>query len=93
MKLKHFGRYIAFMLFISFITLISIKLTNNNSNNNNNIEDKPRLFIKSAEKSCIPNSKKDASDQGVRTSSKYGTSKVKLLPMPNVNLPIIIDFL
>lgn len=75
------------MLVISLITLISIKITNSS------IKDKPRAFIKSAEKSYIPNSKKDASREGVRTSSKYGTSEVQLLPTPDVNLPIIIDFL
>jgi len=85
LKFNSSGKYIGFLIIISFITLVSIKLTNSN-----NIEHKPRVFIESIEKAYISNSKDDVRNEGVRVPITNGNSGVQLLPIPATNSPIII---
>jgi hypothetical protein len=85
LKLKHFG-YLGFLIIISCISLIPLKL----ANSNNISEYKPRVLIKSTEKHYIPKGTEDALLEGVRVPMTTGTSGVQILPIPSSNSPIII---
>ena len=90
MKLKHCGKYILYMVFISCIVLLSINFTNNDSNG---IEDKTsRIIIKSTEKEYVPDIKEHTENGGIRASTPItnGKSGVRLLPIPDANSPIIV---
>jgi hypothetical protein len=93
LKLKHHGKYILFMAFISCIALVSINLTNRDGSK---IEDKSsRIIIKSTEKGYISDIKELANDEGTRVAipATNGKSKspVQPLPVPDTNAPIIIS--
>jgi hypothetical protein len=81
------------MAFISCIALLSINLTNRDGSK---IEDKSsRIIIKSTEKGYIPDIKEPANDEGTRvaipTINGKSESPVQLLPVPDVNAPIVIS--
>jgi len=90
LKLKHFRKYILYMVFISCIALLSINFTNNDSNR---IEDKTsRIIIKSTEKGYVPDIKGHTENAGIRASTPItnGKSGIQLLPIPDANSPIIV---
>lgn len=87
--MKQYGKYIIYMTIISFVALLSIKLTNNA---NNKIEDKPsRIIVKSPKNENNLYSKEIRNNEGFRVTvpAANGKSLVQPLPVPDTNLPII----
>ena len=90
MKLKNCRKYILYIVFFSWIALLSINFTNKDVNR---IEDKTsRIIIKSTEKEYDPDIKEHTENVGIRASTTVtnGKSGVQLLPIPDINSIIIV---
>ncbi|MGK0468980.1 MAG: hypothetical protein ACJAX4_004329 [Clostridium sp.] len=78
---------------MSCIALLSINFPNRDGSK---IEDRSsRIIIKSTEKGYIPDIKESSNDEGIRVviPAINGESEfpVQLLPVPDVNAPIVIN--
>jgi len=88
LKIKY--KYILYMCFISFLTLLPINLINSDGNR---IETKPnRIIMKSNVREHVPYSKENTENGEIRVSPPVtnGKSVVQLLPIPDANSTIIL---
>jgi hypothetical protein len=91
LKLKNCHKYIFYVIFISFIALLYINLTNSDINISE--ENPSRIIIKSIEKKYTPEIKGPAESSGIRAATPAVNDKlgILLLPIPDANSPIIFS--